>query len=172
MRGSAAEENRARMTVSDVGWRRSCGFFQLLPVPGKTGDDFFDDVEGDRNDENAEESRAEHAADDSCAHGLARCATGAGGEPEWNAAKNESEGGHQNRTQTNARAGQVGVSEGLSAFVFLFSEFDDEDRILGGETDEHDKTDLGIDVVFKSARVEREKSAKDCDRCAEQNTEG
>jgi hypothetical protein len=32
-----------------------------------------------------------------------------------------------------------------------FGELDDQDRILGGETDQHDETDLGVDIVVEIA---------------------
>ena len=51
------------------------------PAALAPGGEALNDVEGDGDDENAQQRRAEHAADDRRAEGLARGGAGAGGEP-------------------------------------------------------------------------------------------
>ena len=60
----------------------------------------------------------------------------------------------------------------LPAHVFLACELDDQDGVLGGQSDEHDQSDLRVDVVLQATRGERQKAAKDRDRRAEQDAEG
>src|SRR5258705_8139272 len=65
-------------------------------APAKTGGESFDDIESDGDDENAEESCAQHSTNDNGAERLARDRTGPGSKPERNATHYEGEGGHQN----------------------------------------------------------------------------
>ena len=53
-----------------------------------------------------------------------------------------------------------------------FGELDDQDRIFGGETDQHDETDLGINIVVEIARPQAKERATNGDRDAEQHAEG
>lgn len=112
-----------------------------------------DDVE-DGGEEDAEEGDAEHAGEDGGAEGLAHFGAGAGGEDEGDDAQDEGEGGHQNGAETET-AGFGDGGEAVFAGVFeLFGEFDDEDGVLAGESDEDDEADLGEDVVVEAAQID------------------
>ena len=50
--------------------------------------------------------------------------------------------------------------------------FDDQNGVLRGQSDQHDETDLGIDIVFLAAHEQREESAGDGNRRAEEDREG
>src|SRR5258705_12519415 len=65
-------------------------------APAKTGGEFFDDIESDGYDENAEESCAQHSTNNDGAERLARDRTRPRSKPERNATHYEGEGGHQN----------------------------------------------------------------------------
>ena len=54
----------------------------------------------------------------------------------------------------------------------LLGEFDDQDRVLGGEADQHDQPDLAVDVVGKSAQPLRPERPEHRQRHAEQHDEG
>ena len=62
-------------------------------------------------------------------------------------ARDEGDGGHQNRPQPQA-AGFDGGLERRQAFVlFVLGELDDQDGVLARQADEHDQADLREDVV-------------------------
>src|SRR5437763_15293610 len=65
----------------------------------------FDHIKSYWDDENSQQGRGEHAANDRGAHGFAGDAAGAGSEPEGYAAEHEGEGSHENGPQPDARAG-------------------------------------------------------------------
>ena len=95
----------------------------------------------------------------------------AGCSPERNAAQDECEGGHQDRTQPQFRALQSGLGKGLAFLVFSLGKFHDQNRVLGGKTDQHDQYDLRIDIVLHATEVQRDKCAEDGRGRAEQNAE-
>ena len=64
------------------------------------------------------------------------------------------------------RAFQRRIEKRFAFFVFGLGEFDNENGVFRGETDQHDKTDLRIDIVFHSAQPEREERAEHRDRGA------
>ena len=75
---------------------------------------------------------------------------GAGGDEEGDDAEDEGEGGHEDGPEAEAGGTEGGLERSLAGFPFLalhFGELDDEDGALGGETDEEDDADLGVDVI-------------------------
>ena len=80
--------------------------------------------------------------------------------------EDERERSHQDRAQAQSRAFERGVEQRFAFFVFVLGEFDDQNRIFRGQTDEHDQTDLRVNVVFHSAQPEREERAEHRDRRA------
>src|SRR5438876_9048222 len=114
--------------------------------------DLFDGVKCNRDDEDAEQGGSEHSANNDGAHGLPGDRARTGGKPEWNATEHEGKRSHEDRTKTDASAGECSVSKRFPFFIFGFSKLDDQDRVLSGQPDEHDESNLGIDVVLKVAR--------------------
>ena len=49
-----------------------------------------------------------------------------------------------------------GLEAGLAAFLGLLGELDDQDGVLGGQADQHDKADLRQDVVVQAAQIDAE----------------
>src|SRR5579875_201458 len=135
--------------------------------------DLLDHIEADRYEEDGDERGGKHSANDGGAENAARNRARALRAPQRNAAQDEREGGHQDGPQTDAGAGERGFFDALAAlFVFALGEFDNQDRVLGGEADEHDETDLRVDVVIEVAQPEKQIGAEDGDGRAEQNAEG
>src|ERR1700761_2124057 len=128
--------------------------------------------EGDGNDEDGDECRGQHATDHHRSQNLPRDTPGASCSPQRNAAKDESEGRHQDGAQAELGAGERCIIDALAGHVFLACELDDEDGVLGRQTNEHDQSDLRVDVVLQPTGRQREKSAKDRNRRAEQDAEG
>src|SRR5580704_9933419 len=171
-----AEESAGRQKI----FSRSClssfldgarlrfGGFLLPEVLTKA----LDHVEGDWNEEDRQYGGCEHAADHNRAQHLSRNSARPGGSPQRNAAKNEGERRHKDGAQTQPCASESGVDQSLAAVVFHLGEFDNQNGVLGGQADQHDQSDLGINVVVKAPEVECDEGAEHCDGDAEQHAEG
>ncbi len=84
-------------------------------------------------------------------------AAGPIGQHQRNNAENKGEGGHQNRTQPQP-AGLDGRVRPVQAGVLpLPGEFDDQDGVLAGQPDQHDKADLRENIVVHAARPDAER---------------
>ena len=79
------------------------------------------------------------------------------GDPQRHASEDERERRHQNRPQAEPRAFQRRIHQGLALFEFVLGEFDDQDRVLGRQPDQHHQTDLRVDVVLDLDHVGRQK---------------
>ena len=53
----------------------------------------------------------------------------------------------------------AGVEDRLAAVALLDRELDDQDAVLGGERDQHDEADLGIDVEAAARRAQPRRCA-------------
>ena len=76
-----------------------------------------------------------------------------------NGAQDESERGHQDRTQPELGAVQRRLFDGFALLALELGELDDEDGVLGREPDQHDQPDLGVDVVVERLRSSRPRNA-------------
>ena len=94
------------------------------------------------------------------------------GDPQRHAAEDERERRHQDRPQAEPRALQRRVHQALALLEAVLRELDDQDRVLGGEADQHDEADLAVDVEGEAAREEAEEGADHRDRHGEQHAEG
>ena len=107
-----------------------------------------DDVE-DWRKKKTKTRYSKHSEEDSGAEGLAHFSTGAAAEYEWQDAEYEGKGSHKDWTQSQAAGFDRGGEAVLLISVLdLFGELDDEDGVFAGEADEHNKADLGKDVVL------------------------
>ena len=78
---------------------------------------------------------------------MAHLGAGAGGGHQRNHAHDEGKAGHQDGTQPEAR-GMDGGLHGILATDFQFAgKLHDQDRVLAGQTDQHEQPDLGEHVV-------------------------
>src|SRR5262249_40205483 len=64
------------------------------------------------------------------------------------------------------------LDDGVSALAELLGELDDQNAVLAGEADQHDQTDLAVDVVLQSAQSLSADCAKDGHRDGQQDNEG
>ena len=87
------------------------------------------------------------------------------------AAENEGEGGHQNGPQAELGAFERGINQRLALLVAHLGKLDDENGVFGRQADEHDQTDLGIDVVFEVTDHQAGKRAEHGDGHAQQHAE-
>ncbi len=131
---------------------------------------FRDDVE-DRNEEEVEDGGEHHAADDGCADGVTAIGSRTGGEVERADAEDEGDRGHQDGAEAEFGGFDGGLGDGSALLEELLGELDDEDRVFGRETDEHDEADLNVDVVDEAAEVDEGERAEDRHGNGEQDDE-
>src|SRR5260221_180073 len=81
-------------------------------------------------------------------------ARGAAREHERNDAGNEREGGHDDWTQPQAARFERGVDDASALELQLARELDDQNRVLTGQTHEHDQADLHERVVVAAEQLD------------------
>src|SRR3546814_7349503 len=79
---------------------------------------------------------------DVCSSDLARAA----GDEQWHHAANERERGHDDRAKPQLHRLQRGRQRCFALRFPLDRELDDQDRVLGGKTDDGDEADVEINV--------------------------
>ena len=73
--------------------------------------------------------------------------------PQRDATQDECERGHQDWSKTEPGSLQRSIYQVLAFFVFVFGELNDQDGVLGGETDQHHQANLRIHVVLNLNRA-------------------
>src|SRR5271170_6280121 len=152
-------------------WREHCPASGSLRFAGEPAEEGLQQNVEDRNEEEIENGGKHHAADDGCTDRVAAVGSGACGEIKWAHAEDEGDGGHQDGPQAKLGSFDGGFDDGSSLCEELLGELDDENRVFGGKTDEHDETDLHVDVVDQAAEVDERESSEDCHRNSEQDDE-
>jgi hypothetical protein len=74
-------------------------------------------------------------------------------------------------SQTQLGGFERSLDQPHTLLVFHLRELDDENRVLGRETNEHDQADLGINMVLEMSDHEAGEGATDGNRQAEQDAE-
>ena len=132
-----------------------------LRFAGESDEDGLQDDVEDRDEEEVEDGGEHHAADDGRTDRVAAIGSGAGGEVERADAEDEGDGGHQDGAEAEFGGFDGGFDDGPALLEELLGELDDEDRVFGGEADEHDEADLDVDVVDQAAEVDERERAED-----------
>src|SRR5271156_222714 len=148
-------------------WRRLRRFFLFTEEVAEA----LYHIKGHGYEKDSDYRGGEHPSDDHCSQHLARDSARAGGYPQRHTAQDKSEGSHQDWAQSQSCASQGRFEQRLPAVVLNLGKFHDEDGILRRQTDQHDQTNLGVHVIFKVAKEEREESPEHCDRNAQQHAE-
>src|SRR6266513_5164182 len=115
-----------------------------------TGEQSLDHVKSYRDKKNGDARCGDHSTDDRGAKHTSRDGAGSGGKPKRQKAEDERKRSHQDRAKTEARAFEGSVEERFAFLVFVLGKFDDKDRVLRGQADEHDQTDLRVNIVLHS----------------------
>src|SRR3984957_2167615 len=117
----------------------------LLACPrAELRDPAGDDVE-DRGEDQPEGGDADHAEEHRGAKRLAQLGAGADRPDQRTDTENEGERGHQDRPQAQPRGFDRRIPAAAPLILELARELDDQDRILGGGTDQAHKADMGED---------------------------
>src|SRR6516164_3787769 len=108
--------------------------------------DPLDDVIKHRCQKDAEESDAEHAAEDGDAEGLAHFTTRPFGKNQGHHTEDEREAGHDDGPQPQLAGFQRGMESRHAGLAPRLGEFDDQDGVLAGQADQYHKAHLREDV--------------------------
>src|SRR6266851_171871 len=106
----------------------------------------------DRNEHQVQRGRRNHAPKNRRSDGYSARAARALRQHQWHDAQNERERSHQNGPQTDARRLHRGFDHRHAFTAQLLRKFNDQNRILAGEPDQHHQTDLAVNVVLQSAQ--------------------
>ena len=150
----------------------SLSLFSFLFITGNLADE----DKQHRVEKDTQESRHGHAAQQCDAHDNSRFGTGAGCHHQRHDPEDKRERGHQDGTKSQLRCLDGRIVKGQSLVKLYIGKFNDQDRIFGGHTDQHDERDLAKYVHFIAAagqacQVQGKECAKNGKRCAQQNTE-
>ena len=128
-------------------------------------------IEAHRDEEAGDERVGQHPADhDGAEYPPPRRARTRRG-PQRHAAQDERERGHKEGAPTQTYAFQRCVHQAPSLLEGDFSELDNQDRVLGGEPDEHEQTDLRIHVQIIVSQPDTGEGAEDRDGHRQQHRE-
>ncbi len=152
----------------NVGLRIHGGVFA---ASDKAMREIFDHRERRGNKDESDGGREEHAANDHGSEDATRSGARARCYPKRKAAEDEGQRRHHDGAEAQAGSAQSGLRDAHSTFVVRFSKLDDEDGVLRRQTDQHDQSDGGENVVFEQPSAQREISTEDRDRSTEQNAE-
>ena len=103
---------------------------------------------------------------------VARAGAGAGGNRQRQHAEDERQRRHEDRPQADAAGLERRIHDRLALLAQLLGELDDQDRVLGGEADQHHQADLAEDVVRQAAQPLRRERAEDGERHASRMMNG
>jgi hypothetical protein len=101
----------------------------------------------------SKKGNADHSSEDGCTQGLIHFGAGSFSDHQGQDAKNEGKRGHEDWPQTQPGSFRRSLDPPLSGFHLLPREFHDQDRILAGEPDENNESDLGEDIVVLSSKI-------------------
>ena len=99
-----------------------------------------------RGEDDADQRGDHHAGEGGDADGAAAAGTGAGGDHQREDTEEEAPGGHQHRAIAEVGAAHRGFEDALAALALLFGELHHQNRILGGESDQHHHAELCVDA--------------------------
>ena len=119
-------------------------------------------AEGDdknRQDRGQHDAGENHDADHEAGFG-----PGAGGKNQGYGAGGGGDPGHDDGAQADAGRFAQGGIEGHAFIAQLVGELDDEDAVFGGQADEHDESDLAVEVERAAGEVDAENTAGDGQR--------
>ena len=134
-------------------------------------EDLFDHEEQHRHEEDGKQCRAHHPADDSGTDGDTGAGTGTGCPGQRHSTDDGRERRHQDRSQTDLDRIDQSRQHGTAVIHSHLGIFDDEDRVLGGQTNQHDHTDLHVDISGQASQILEADAAHHGRRHTEDNAE-
>jgi len=123
-------------------------------------------VRGDveqRNEEDPENGRGDHAAENRRAHRVARCRPGPLSDNKRKKPKDEGEARHHHRAEPQGcgfNSGRVGI---FTELALLHGKCNDQNSVLGSERDQRDEPDLRVNVEAQAGEQHRDEGAEEAD---------
>src|SRR5579883_2231404 len=121
------------------------------------------------NDQDAQHRAQKHPPGSRGSNGSVSDRPSAGGKHQWNQTGNEGKGGHLNRPESQFPTFDGCVDERQALLSPLDGELHNQDGVFAKQTDQHDQTNLGVDVVSQSHGLQEEEGAEDPDWQREDN---
>src|SRR5579883_807926 len=115
------------------------------------------------DDQDAQHRAQDHPPGSRGADGSVSNRPSTGGNNQRKQTGNEGEGGHLNRPESQFPTFDSCVNERQALLSPLDGELHNQDGVFAKQTDQHDQTDLSIDVVSQSHRLQEEEGAEDSD---------
>src|SRR5512135_3524735 len=115
------------------------------------------------NHQDPDHGAHEHPADSRTANGAVSDRPGAGGKDQRKKTSDEGEGGHLNRPEAQFSTFNGRLLERHALHAPLDREFDDQYRVLAEQTDQHDETNLGVDVVGQTHGLQQQEGTEEPD---------
>src|SRR5580704_15528878 len=106
-------------------------------------------AEEQRHEQDGDEGRGQHAADDAGADRMAAGGARAGADGQRQHAEDEGKRGHDDRTEAQPGGFDRGVVGREPLLVTLRGELDDQDGVLGRQPNQRYQADLEVDVVVE-----------------------
>ena len=78
----------------------------------------------------------------------------------------------KNRTQPQPAGFDGGFGADQAGVLFLFGEFDDENGVLAGQADQHDKSDLRENIIVHAARPDAQDGKEQAHRHDQDDRQG
>jgi hypothetical protein len=104
-----------------------------------------------RHQKHRQQGRGDHAAHHTRAYSMATLRTCPGGNRQGQHTHNKSDGGHQDRTEAQTTGFQGRVYQAHAVVLQLARKFDDQNRVLGRQTDNRDQPHFEIHIVGQAA---------------------
>lgn len=124
----------------------------------------FNNNEQYRDHKDTDHRGESHTANNGITHGNTGTGTWACSNSQRNAAKNECKGCHQDRAQTQSGRIKSSFNYRLAIFHVHLRIFYDQDRIFSIQSNQHDQTDLHINVILQTTQILSAEAAKRCHR--------
>jgi len=132
----------------------------------------FDDGVEHGHEQQGQDRRGEHAAENGRSDGLPASRACPARYHQRHDAEDERECRHQDRPKPETGRFHRGVNDAQAFLTPALGELNDQNRVLGGKTDQHDEADLRIDVGLKTAHEQRQECTEQRQRHREQHMNG
>ena len=113
------------------------------------------------DDENADDGTQQHSTDRGGTDGPVSDRSRPRGANQWNQTRDECEGSHQNRSESQLAAFNRGFLQADTFVMPLDREFDDQNGILTEQADQHDQPNLTVNIICQSHLLQEQERTED-----------
>ena len=105
----------------------------------------------DRHEGDGQQGGGQHPSKDGCADGLLAGRAGPKGKEQRDHSQDEGKGSHDYGTEPSAGGLYGRLGDGQTIPMQIAGKLDDQDGVFAGQGDHQHQTDLGVDIVVKTA---------------------